>query len=729
MDQTILRRLRGKPIKRRFATLDIEARKWVEPYAAGFFDGRDYTDFVDYSFRYEAIDKALTHILTPRYAGWWIYAHNGGNYDFTFLFSHIIRSPVLRRKYHVNITPVGSTVLMFDVIEKPEGGVHKPGCNTSTCLGCNPQRASSQQLRWTFVDSARLMPLPLRDVCNTLGGTKKVELDISYDDLARPENRSEMVEYLKVDCVALHGAVGKMQETINGLGGQLCVSLPATALDLFRRSFQRDDIFTNRHYLRCPNYGKESTRERPLPLCDFDDKKVRSCLHAFIRRAFFGGRTEIIRAAFVTRQWIETTQAKLRAKYLAPQERQRLLDALASVDGCEVLDEPARMYDVNSHYPQCMLEPMPVGPAIEMGPMNEADVYENARTMVGIVDCDVYIPETTYLPPLPKRMKEKSGVLIPSDDPDAKIIFPAGYLSGTWDTAELLLLPRVGGKIVRSRRSVWFHAQPIFAGFIRKMFRYRDRNRADWEEAMDWIAKICMNASFGKWAMKEDRKKFVISPPSIEGLTPINFEADLWEQDTVVSPTYIVPQLSTHVTALARARLWEIMQGVIDKGGRVYYTDTDSVVCSGVELPTSKALGGLKLESTITRGEFVLPKLYLVETEEPKRKNKDGTSKKQREEHVTIKSKGLGPGIRTSEDGDDPLAGELSEAEWHDLVQRGVPIQRHRLSKLNESLREYVRSQTSFPRIIATSKQINSEYDKRTVLDDYDTVPKILKMF
>lgn len=735
MDTTILRRLSGEPKVRNFATIDIEARKWTEPYAVGFYDGSQYRDFVDYTFSYKSIDAALAVVLTEKYAGYWIYAHNGGNYDFTFFLRHIIMTPELRRKYLVDIIPIGSTVISFSVIEI-DPGHHRKWCEDKKCRGCQPRKSNKRELKWTFVDSARLMPLPLEDIGKVFGTTKKVKLAMSYDELAQESNRQTMTHYLKVDCLSLYDAVDKMQRTINNLGGQLGITLPSTALDIFRRSHQREDIHTNRHYRRCPEYGVVTPRG-VKPTCI-------GCMHDFIRLAYFGGRTEIYRMHF--EPWTDR-------------------------NGVQV--DTAEMWDINSHYPACMLEPMPVGPAIELEGLDEKAVYSNARRMMGIVECDVYIPEDCYLPPLPVRVEIKGTPEQPhykiheSDDGNSKLCFPTGYIHGTWDTAELVLLEKVGGRILKTYKSLWFETSPIFVRFIKQLYKFRDRKDPKWNEFLDFVAKICMNALYGKWAMKERRTKVVIHPSSPEGKKCINFEADVWAEDTIVTPLYIVPQLSVHVTSIARARLWEINWRVLKEGGRIYYNDTDSLVGSGAKLATGTDLGELKHEATIKRAVFALPKLYLIETLEKQKK-------KTREVNVKVKAKGLSPGIpvslaevvgrlgadevarmagatvkdvrrwlkegtpdtavrslgiRSDEEGDDPLAGQLSEADFFDLVRRGVPIMRHRITKLKEALNAYAREATMFPRVISTPKQMKTQYNKRIVLSDYNTKPFSLRMF
>jgi hypothetical protein len=420
------------------------------------------------------------------------------------------------------------------------------------------------------------------------------------------------------------------------------------------------------------------------------------------------------------------------------------------VEGMEVLPGPARLYDINSHYPACMLEPMPTGEAIECDGLEEMHIYSNAKRMTGIVECDVFIPEDCYLPPLPvvARVDSHGRIQTGSKAKAAagKLIFPTGNLTGTWDTAELCLLKKVGGKILRTRKSVWFNNTPVFGPFIRAMYKFRDKRSPTWTAGMDFIAKILMNSAYGKFAMREDRKKVLFSPPTSllmkdwreSGLTLIDEAADIWSQQVTVSPSYIVPQLSVHVTALARSRLWEILSDLVKKGGRIYYTDTDSVVVWGVDLPSSADLGGLKLEDEVLRGEFVLPKLYLLETVKPNKK-------KRRQEYIKVKAKGMGPGIRVAgkvksfinddEAGDllltgdsEDRAGQLSEKEFMDLVKRGVPVERHRLTKLNEGLAEMVKKAGTFPRIKSSTKQLQSKYDKRIILDDLNTVPRVLNM-
>lgn len=648
-DHDLLLPLRGAPRMRSFCTIDIETVDWTKPYAVGFYDGSKYVDFIGPG----CIGKALEHVLQPQYAGRWIYAHNGGNFDFTFFLRHLLKER-MERRFKTVITPIGSCMFRVDISARGKEG--------------DTKRSARGRMKWTFMDSARLLPLRLDELGETFGLGKKVKLGMTYNELAQEKNRTIMRKYLKQDCVLLHRSVAKVQELFTGLGGQIGPTLPSASLDLWRRHYQSKPIYTNRHFIQCEHYG---TPPASVVSCG-------SCGHRFIRRAYFGGDTQIFRMQFLP----------------SPGH------------------EEAYLYDFNSMYPAMMRERMPVGRAdffdAKKHPQDEAFVWANATMRTGIVDCDVSIPEDCYLPPLPVRHH-------------GKLIFPVGQFSGVWDTCELELLKEVGGTITKVRSSAWFEESPIFAAFVNRLYKYRDKSNPDWNKGLDWLAKIVLNSAYGKFAMREDRQRLLIHPDTVEGLIPIDMTSDIWSERVRVAPAYIAPALSVHITALSRVLLWRALWNVLKLGGRIYYCDTDSIICSGVKLPTGKKLGELKLEATITRAEFKLPKLYLLETTE-------ANAKKKREKNIKVKAKGMGPGIKLPGDlTEDDLDGQLSESEFVDLIKKGVPVQRYRLSKFREGLNNAIRKTVDFPAILPSAKKLATEYDKRIILSDLDTRPLVFR--
>lgn len=73
--------------------------------------------------------------------------------------------------------------------------------------------------------------------------------------------------------------------------------------------------------------------------------------------------------------------------------------------------------------------------------------------------------------------------------------------------------------------------------------------------------------------------------------------------------------ISAAVNAYARIHMQNLKLDIIAKGGKLYYSDTDSIV-TNVKLDNSlidsKALGKLKLEYEVTKGIFIAPKLYYL---------------------------------------------------------------------------------------------------------------------
>jgi hypothetical protein len=106
--------------------------------------------------------------------------------------------------------------------------------------------------------------------------------------------------------------------------------------------------------------------------------------------------------------------------------------------------------------------------------------------------------------------------------------------------------------------------------------------------------------------------------------------------------------IAAHITSVARTTLYNHLEAC---GEDLYYCDTDSIY-TGHTLPTSNALGGLKLECEVSSGRFIQPKLY--ET--------DGK----------IKSKGFS---------------RLTPEQFEELV-RGEEVQIERMYRVKELARE-----------------------------------------
>ncbi len=526
----------------------------------------------------------------------------------------------------------------------------------------------STNYTFTFLDSIRLLPMSLDKAAKTFGFPGKLEHSLEID-----ENNHSWEKYVQRDCEALYESLSQFQHLITDrLGGEMGITSPSTSMKLYRRKFMGHGktpalIPQHRHFKECD--GSQPTPEGTKEPCE-------GCQHAWIRAGYYGGRTEVFRKG----------------------------------------GRGLSYYDINSSYPRAMLEDMPGGAVKNYGPKKGPEDFKRLhRDAIGFIECDIEIPETCYLPPLPHRA-EKTG----------KLLFPVGKFHGVWSYAELQLLddPLVQGKITNVTRSVWYGRKTLFFDFVKELYSFRDKNANTYDEGLALISKLMMNSLYGKFGMNEDRREILLlqkdeKPP--EGSTFPRFEGG--EEDLLsrvcyvekrVAPPYIIPQISAHITALARVRLWNFMAEVLRRGGKLYYCDTDSLITDLADLPVSPDLGELKNEYPGEKldVELIGPKMYLL------RKEKAFDKEHAPECHdgqcggcakVKLAMKGVPKSMRTE--------------QTIKKFKKGETVYFGRLEKLGAMAERGFKDP---PRMRETSKSHKAKYDKRTFIDDNDTIPVVL---
>jgi hypothetical protein len=382
---------------------------------------------------------------------------------------------------------------------------------------------------------------------------------------------------------------------------------------------------------------------------------------------------------------------------------------------------------------------MPIGPAIVIDGGEAKHVLSNARTRTGFIDCEVYVPEDCYLPPLPFRM-------------NGKLMFPVGRFRAKWDTCELEALAEVGGRIEKVHRQVWYDVAPIFSDFILRLFQYNDKNSKTYEAGMAAISKLIRNSTFGKLGIREMRERIWVSPSGrVPNFTEFfDMDSDTFIKKETYRAPYLAPAIPAHITSLARIRLWRYALRVLKAGGRVFYCDTDSLIFwlpfAGVlqvhareVLPLSGRLGDLKLEhDKIRAASLALPKLYTFDCESPEdggRAPSDADClcyrdwyEKDRKIGIPwcsheIRAKGVGGGL----DADDITIDEFRRFTDLSLPESERTLVRFRMAKLKESRREFLRKTRDFPFVVRQPKVIRSAYDKRIVsVGGIETTPIVL---
>jgi hypothetical protein len=294
----------------------------------------------------------------------------------------------------------------------------------------------------------------------------------------------------------------------------------------------------------------------------------------FIRKGYFGGRTEIFKSSFKSKR-----------------KNDRLY-----------------YYDFNSLYPSCMLGDMPVF-LKDKKIKNESDI----KNEIGFLDCEVEVPNM-YVPPLPT---------ICEIDGTNKLVFPVGKIRGVFSTAELAYSLKFGVKVLKYYDSYVFKkGDAIFKDYILKL--YNMRKAAGSGTITGYICKILMNSLYGRFGLNKNRKELVFNPSVTLGMrhhSTVNTtwgKVEFYERDKYLDKSYTNVAIAAWITSLARIKLHEVLH---ENREHIYYCDTDSVFLSKSLGEGSFELGKLKKELDAKAAYFILPKSYCLDgTSNPKKK-------------------------------------------------------------------------------------------------------------
>jgi len=346
-------------------------------------------------------------------------------------------------------------------------------------------------------------------------------------------------------------------------------------------------------------------------------------------------------------------------------------------------DAPFYLYDVNSLYPSVMKgNKYPIGypVKVEYGDANEC------RGQVGIMECHVYAPEDHYVP------------LLPYHRFDGKLLFPLGEWKGMYDFS-LIEKALDLGYLIDPIRAWEFESDYIFDDYVDTFYPMKLKNKGN---AKGEVAKLLMNSLYGKYAEKSERQEYVMEGDFL-GLEPMDLTFGYATRKYRQYSAYHLPAISIRVTALAQICLFNYIQDIVAQGGRVYYCDTDSVV-TDKRIPTSGKLGGMKLEYDFEYGVALTPKFYYFQTYEPLESMKN------------VASKGFSRNFKKRMSY-DMLYDALTSGNYCQLQEQVVQPASFKMSS--------VRNLEGWTTMV-TSRSVKTPYDKRHVMEGYDTSPLIL---
>jgi len=351
-----------------------------------------------------------------------------------------------------------------------------------------------------------------------------------------------------------------------------------------------------------------------------------------------------------------------------------------------------RCYDINSLYPYVMFNNrFPVGKPKTIKNPDKNTIKEH----IGITKCKVICPKDIYIPVLPYK-KDMGG--------HNKLIFPTGKFSGYWDNHQLRKAMELGYKII-PQKSFVFESSYLFKDYVNNFYELKRKSKSGTPSYI--LAKLMLNSLYGKFAQSQDSEMLMkfTNPKQMkdyEITDVVDEDTGLFKVKTESKGNFFIPQISIHVTALAQLRLYHFIEQLINKGKMVSYCDTDSLFTDGY-LHTSDKLGDMKKEYSFRKGYFLLPKTYCIITP-----NGD----------VKVKAKGFTSRFQDRLDEQD-----FKKALFLDDLS-GFTLETDNV-RFNTIKTSFVRHK----RFVSTDvqrKSIRATYDKRKILDDFNTKPLIL---
>lgn len=250
-------------------------------------------------------------------------------------------------------------------------------------------------------------------------------------------------------------------------------------------------------------------------------------------------------------------------------------------------------YDVNSMYPTAMVKyDYPEGGIIR--------VKKYIEDKLGVYHCeidatDIKNPEYPFLP-----YREKSG----------KLLFPLGTWTGWYCSPEIDKAISLGYKVKVIEGYAFRGRCRPFKDYVSFFHKMKNNNKG----VKRTIAKLFLNSLYGKFGQRRFFKKVIQQKLTKElikrfNVFPLMPEFNLYQMEVEDNKPFSYVQISAFVTCYARIILYEWFEEVLRQGGKLFYCDTDSIVCDR-SLKTSKELGGMDLESMIKEAIFLNPKTY-----------------------------------------------------------------------------------------------------------------------
>lgn len=476
----------------------------------------------------------------------------------------------------------------------------------------------NKNFRVSFIDSGNYIGFSVK-VMGEIIGLPKIKAPIFFTK--KPKNdfeRKQLEFYNQRDCEITYRFTKFLQESFKEFGGKTRLTAASTSMDIFRRKDLKKWIF-----------------KEDLVL----GRNEKNTIHDFVFQSYYGGRTEVFKRGLV--------------------------------------NGTLKVYDINSMYPQAMLNFMPE-------PSSVKHTHSPRRALLefeGVSRVTLQAPDM-YYPLLPHRLLNKRG------EPE-KLLFPTGSFTGVYTHVELRKALELGYRILKMYRTLYYkNTFKPFDSYVNRLYdakvKYKEAN-----SPMVHVAKLLLNSCYGKFAEKTAEENIIIDPKimSREDFEKSDFGDLSITQSGFLMATrkkkvyksHVIPIWASYITSYSRINLFSYLNKY--KG---YYVDTDSVATKKT-MPTSNAIGAMKLEYDVKNAILVKPKMYMYDIV-------GGSTK--------IRLKGVS---------------KVTREKFKEILE-GKPVTYDKFTKLKEGLRRGIKPNS----IQRVTKELDLEDTKRKWLNTFN---------
>ena len=540
------------------------------------------------SFIFENIDDFCKWVFDKKHKGYTLIAHNGRGYDFQLVMKWIYNNTTLKPF----CIYAGSKIMTFST-----GGEYDirflDSLNFLTMkLEAFPKTFGLKELKKGFypywfnsienMDYIGEMPERKLFTPNKMNKKKRDEFNLWYDEKIKNNYIWNHREETKGYCISDVDILRRSCEIFRQLYIEIAdidpfkyTTIASVCMTIYRANYIIPNY--NDLYWDAKSKNKEDFEKFKINIRDkvFNDKKIAVFNYEqqeFIRKSFFGGRTNAIKLKY-------TFKGTEEGKYA----------------------------DITSLYPTTnYYDDYPLG-----HPVIITDNFKNINEYYGFIDCDVICPKNLYFPVLARKGE--------------KLLFDLEDKRGVWTTIELNKAIEKGYKIKKIYKVYHFEnkSNDLFKPYVSKFLKIKqeasgfpdwvkndddkilyinkyyneqgiklDLNNIKFNAGLRAIAKLCLNSLWGKFGQRtnmpiteivSDKSKYnnIIFNEKYKDHNLFFIDDERVEINYRIVDEYIDDSYNTNIaiasftTSSARLRLY---YGLDLLKHQVLYHDTDSII-------------------------------------------------------------------------------------------------------------------------------------------------------